>query len=562
MSGREFTPDFDWLKRGIENREPPQPPATPPKKDQPDPPDAVSSESASSESVSSEPVPSEPSPSGSGLPVSEENELQAEDTVDPVVLDDIADIPPPSLNSSDGTTLVLKNDQFDQDGFRESAGNSGILYPTEQFTDPGAPLDVPISSEATDAELPVFPLPEELQHESGSEIDAGNGSAKLESDESVPSPDDPKSNEVTPPTLDDHRFEIPPPDENEPPPPRAWLNPLARGVDSKDVSIDRDTDLPQSAKTTEYPAGSSNWADFVAPAAAGAAAGGLAGLDRGSSGPLVGKGGGDFLSGGTVDPPVTRKSTGDSSSPNPGAERRRMILLGGYAAVVTVALLMFVLKDLTEWFRPHHLESLPDIPAEKVENLSYVPANMRLPKGHTLALGTKQRFGNILVEPLKITSEPAEFTHYSGDPKRKREATAPVWKLWLKFTNVSEDQDIAPLDRRLVLRWVSKARQNWDFTNQYIAEQGAKTRNTPSLQLYRMPAQGDWDLKDQDLGHVLKPGESYVTYLAASDEGAEELGDQLVWRVQMRKGYSSKGNGVTTIFEVPFRKNDVLTQAS
>src|SRR5690606_928719 len=96
--------------------------------------------------------------------------------------------------------------------------------------------------------------------------------------------------------------------------------------------------------------------------------------------------------------------------------------------------------------KPHHLESLPDIRPESETNLSYVPVHAELAPGHTLRIGEQRRFGNILVEPLRITREPIDFVHYSGAAKVTRPATQPVLKLWLRFTNVSDEQTIAPLD--------------------------------------------------------------------------------------------------------------------
>lgn len=246
-----------------------------------------------------------------------------------------------------------------------------------------------------------------------------------------------------------------------------------------------------------------------------------------------------------------------------GGRDWKLVVLASYASALTLAVLFLLLfRGGGTGGKPHHLESLPDIPPEKVENLSYVPVNAKLAPGHTLALGEQCRFGNVLIEPLKITREPIEFVHYSGNPGKTRPPTSPVWKLWIKVTNVSRDQTIAPLDRRLVLRWVTKAEQQKDFTNYYITDRRAADRDAPSVQLYRLPLASDWDMKDEDLGKALGPGESYTTYLASAEDGLDKLGDNLVWRVQIRKGYSPQGNGVTTVFEVAFKKSDVSAKQS
>ncbi|WP_437224887.1 hypothetical protein SH661x_003826 [Planctomicrobium sp. SH661] len=241
----------------------------------------------------------------------------------------------------------------------------------------------------------------------------------------------------------------------------------------------------------------------------------------------------------------------------PASPSRSFVILASYASAITIAFLALLMRQIYEHGHPHQLESLPDIATQKEGELTYVPANARLPAGHTLHFHEQQRFGNILVEPLSITREPVDFVHYSGDSTRTHPPTSPVWKLKLRLTNLSKDQVIAPLDRNLVLRWVSKAGQPVEFTNYFISPEGTTDRNAPTVQLYRLPVDSDWDLAGQELGKVLQPGESYETYLISAEEGFDALPEDLVWRVQIRKGYSEKGNGVTTIFQVAFKKDDV-----
>lgn len=248
----------------------------------------------------------------------------------------------------------------------------------------------------------------------------------------------------------------------------------------------------------------------------------------------------------------------DIISPGPS---KLFVILASYASAITIAFLALILMQLWANENPHHLESLPDIVPQKENELTFVAPNLRLPPGHTLTLGEKQRFGNIVVEPLMITSGPIEFEHYTGDPQRTRLPTEPVWKLHLRFTNVSEDQQIAPLDRRLVLRWIQKSGHPQEYSNFYIIPAGTRNPREHMLQLYRLPANSEWDIEGQSLGKVLAPGESYETYLASSDEDVADLPNHLLWRVQIRKGYSPQGNGVTTVFQVAFDKKDILQEA-
>jgi len=256
----------------------------------------------------------------------------------------------------------------------------------------------------------------------------------------------------------------------------------------------------------------------------------------------------------------TETFSGADASASPGPSRM-FVILASYASAITIAFLVLLMKQIYENGHPHQLESLPDIATQKENELTYVPPYSGLPRGHTLRLGETQRFGNIEVTPLEIVQAPVEFAHYSGDGKRHRESTQPVWKLRLRLKNVSSDQQIAPLDRRLVLRWVSKRGQSAEYTNYFITEEGTRDRQAPTVQLYRLPVDSDWDMVGQKLGKILQPGESYETYLAAAEEEMSGLPEHLVWRVQIRKGYSSKGLGVTTIFQVAFDKEQVAPEA-
>jgi hypothetical protein len=233
-----------------------------------------------------------------------------------------------------------------------------------------------------------------------------------------------------------------------------------------------------------------------------------------------------------------------------------LIILASYASAVTLALLMMLMGRGGDGAKPHHLESLPDVEPEPVGELSYVPAHWELAPGHTLRLGESQRYGNILVEPVRIVKEPVEFVHYSGDSSQTRPPSAPVWKLWLRMTNVSDKQEITPLDRHLLLRWVLKSDEFREYSNYYIAPQGV-SEDAPAVQAYPLSNTSDWDMKSQKLGHVLAPGESYETYIATSEEGLESLSGDLLWRFQFRKGHGPKGHGVTTVVEVAFRPEDV-----
>ncbi len=237
----------------------------------------------------------------------------------------------------------------------------------------------------------------------------------------------------------------------------------------------------------------------------------------------------------------------------------KFILLASYASAITLIALALLMSNGEKAPDAEQLESLPDVSPEPVDSITFVPVEARLPPGHTLRLGEKQRFGNIEVEPLRVVNEPLEFTHYDSTSKLTRLPTGPVYKLWVRFTNVSKDQEIAPLDGDLLLRWVVKAEQQQEYSNQYLFPKDAK-ENSEAIATYRHSKTSDWDMKDQKLGTVLAPGESVETYIASSENTDLGSAESITWRVQFRKGFSPNGNGVTTIFDVSFDQSDIKSQ--
>lgn len=228
----------------------------------------------------------------------------------------------------------------------------------------------------------------------------------------------------------------------------------------------------------------------------------------------------------------------------PNRRNPLLILLISYASLMTLVAIFLAFGN----GRQHPLESLPDVEPEAADTLSYVKETEPLPPGHTLQIGDSRRFGNILVEPLEVVREPIHFEHYSGDETSSRAASSPVYKLKLRFTNVSSNQEIAPFDRRLTLRRVVSTKQQREFSNYYIIP-GQSHQSQELIGMYPLTSESDWDMAGQKLGCVLKPDESFETYLA-SEEGIDLQKESFKWRFQFRKGYSKSGNGVTTMAEV------------
>ncbi|QDT95053.1 hypothetical protein [Gimesia aquarii] len=234
------------------------------------------------------------------------------------------------------------------------------------------------------------------------------------------------------------------------------------------------------------------------------------------------------------------------------------------AATIMVALLLYA-KYLGD---PHQLESLPDLkPPVKNDEiaLQLVPEHATLPAGHTLKLGGPgRRFGNIKVTPLRVTRGPIEFEHYTGDTTKTRPPTEDVLKLYLRFENVSDDQTFEPLDQKLLLTRVpGKTPDSHLRANNFVSRVDQKKTNGERVLVYDMPPSWEWNLKGQNINQEakpqnLKPGQSFETYVATDEAGIDSLKGDLVWRLQMRKGYHPESHrGVTTLIEVVFNSDQI-----
>ncbi len=239
------------------------------------------------------------------------------------------------------------------------------------------------------------------------------------------------------------------------------------------------------------------------------------------------------------------------------------------AATILIGMLLYA-KYLGD---PHQLESLPDLkPPVKNDEiaLQLVPENATLPAGHTLKLGEPgRRFGNVLVTPLRVTRGPLEFEHYAGDATRTRAPSEDVLKLHLRFENVSADQTFEPLDQKLLLtRVAGKTSESQMRANNFVSRVDQKQTDGQRVLIYDMPPSWEWNLKGQNINqeaqpHNLKPGESFETYVATNEHGIDSLKGDLVWRLQLRKGYNPKSyRGVTTLIEVLFNSDQIQAENS
>lgn len=236
------------------------------------------------------------------------------------------------------------------------------------------------------------------------------------------------------------------------------------------------------------------------------------------------------------------------------------IIVLSYASAMTLAFGYLLYKN--QYGVPHQLESLPDIKPPMKNGqvaLQLVPESADLPNGHTLSLGESRRFGNVRVTPLRVTKEPLRFEYYTGDATKMRKPTDPVLKLWVRFENVSRTQTFAPLDRDLVLSRVPDNKNVGELrSNQFVMRLADKPSGRPRVQIYDLPADGEWDFVGYRSTPQLSPGETWDTYIPTTETGLDKLDGNLVWRVHFRKGYHPVSfNGVTTLFEVRFNSGQI-----
>ena len=243
--------------------------------------------------------------------------------------------------------------------------------------------------------------------------------------------------------------------------------------------------------------------------------------------------------------------------------KKLFVFVLSYASAMTIIVILLLVKGTGS--QTHDLESLPDIKPPMIDNkigFHLVPNNADMPKGHVLKIGDEQRFGSVKVTAFKVTKEPIEFVHFSGSGTR--DPSAPVYKLWLRFENVSDDQVFAPLDRELTLMRKGDGAGGLLRSNTYLGSAETKAENEGKLLVYDLKLKGSWDFKDccwvetDSKSGILQPGEVIETYIPTVEEGVNQLNGDLIWRVQFRKGYNRQSKrGVTTVIEVTFNADEL-----
>jgi hypothetical protein len=436
-------------------------------------------------------------------------------------LDDVPDAVP---NISDGGTEILARGRAELQEFEEqfSAVSEPDLAVHELTLEP-APVETPTPEPVTEP----APVPE--PEPAGSLLDGLFDSVAESPSEAAP----PTVTGLTEPDADTAvNFSPLPPAPAE----RPIDLPAAESTGLSGLNLDIGGGDSASTPTLESQGVLSDLGDSLAIGAAAAVSSGLS--DLGTS----------------------NTATSSVSRPKPAqADSQRVILiaLAGYAALITL-LCLFLLIMLAKARKAGQLESLPELQPLSRDRVALYPVNLELPASHVLKIGEARRFGNLRVEPIKVTRGPAELVHYSGDRERGSYKTSPVLRLWFKFTNESTDQSFAPIDHDLVfLRNDSGVRAN----NNFLVERSRKPAGGP-LALTFDHTDSSHDFAGQNLGRQLGPGESFEAYYPTSEEEFENLRGDLIWRVQLRKGLGPSGHGVTTLVEVAFTSDEIQTEGT
>jgi uncharacterized Zn finger protein (UPF0148 family) len=243
---------------------------------------------------------------------------------------------------------------------------------------------------------------------------------------------------------------------------------------------------------------------------------------------------------------------------------RWFIILASYASAITIVCLWLLFRMMSG-VHQLNLDDPADALIRGQKTVRVYSVNLQLPPGHELQIGDRQRYGHIVVEALKVSRGRLEFVHFNGEQGTVKEPTAPVLKLWLRFENVSDDQTIAPLDSILLYSNRIRTEQNYEefHANNFVVGRDVDKNSVGRLlHVYDLNTDDVWDLKDQQLGKKLKPGESFVIYVPTGAKGVEEMVGDLVWRLHFRKGYSPSKRGVTTLIDVKFNSRAIQNEAS
>jgi hypothetical protein len=257
-----------------------------------------------------------------------------------------------------------------------------------------------------------------------------------------------------------------------------------------------------------------------------------------------------------------------------------LIFLIPYAVFVTIVAgyLYFLLKRV-----PDPLEFLPDrgdnpgatrkagAAVERFKIIERFPPDRNLPARLHVALGKSIDIGDLRVHPTSIQQRQVTFCS-------ERAGTAPVPSqddalvLTMQLKNISTDVYFAPTDAAFYSSW--KETEPATSKPYTFVEAGSKRfyggpfkwRPRGGGEGYRDPDPREYVQGQENDAKVLKPGEERQVTVCTDPEKPEVLRavkrypDAMVWRVQLRRGLVTTGDGevsVSAVIGVDFRAADI-----
>ncbi len=252
----------------------------------------------------------------------------------------------------------------------------------------------------------------------------------------------------------------------------------------------------------------------------------------------------------------------DSSASSDHVSRKLFVGVAGYAIALTLLLLGLLVTERLALSSNHVLESLPDLRPLKPNEFRPVPDGTELPDGHVMRIGESRRFGDVVVTPVRVSTEALKFQSYNSGAPEDKLTTKPVMRLWLTFENVG-DYAFPPFDAGLMSsRTPPDSQDEATMANSFLTV-GVPSGEKSSTRVLNFLQKMDnyFVITGQDGGKVLAPNESLTTFVASNEEvnGLKTAdGTSFVWRIQFRKGVNtSSGNGVTTLIDVKFSGADL-----
>lgn len=235
----------------------------------------------------------------------------------------------------------------------------------------------------------------------------------------------------------------------------------------------------------------------------------------------------------------------------------------GYAIALTLLFLGLLLTGRLSLTGNSVLESLPDLRPLAPNEFRRIEDGAELPKGHVLKLGESRQFGDVVVTPVRLTKEPLQFQGFLSGEINQQLTSQPVLKLWLNFESVADNYAYPPFDSDLMSnRTPPFSRDASTLANSFLTIFVPSLNSATTRKLnYLHTMDNNFVIAGQNSARVLQPGESMMTFIAASENDndlATDESTQFVWRIQFRKGVNvSSGNGVTTLIDVKFSGADI-----